>query len=146
MKRPIAALSFLALASNLASAFPDVIYNPSNGNVQFVNDTLGSLFAMYIISPNNRIIGTALHISGAILDPADQPSGLTYINMPPGMHNADDVVQPGTPHSEISGYFYYTPFNGPFPVGTLEPTSIAMAMPGGIAVIRAKGGTSSHRV
>jgi len=140
MKRFIVAFSFLAiaLAPSLADAFPNVIYNPSNGNIQFVNDTSGSLFAMYIVSPNNRITGTALPIPGAILDTADQPFGLAYINMPSGTHNAGNVIQPGTPYSELSAYFYYTPFAGPFPVGTPEPASIAMVFLGGIAVFQAR--------
>jgi hypothetical protein len=93
MKRLIVAFSSLAigLIPSIASAFPNVIYNPANGNSQFVNDTPALLFAMYIISPNHRITGTALPISGAIVDNFDQPYGLAYLNMPPGTHNAGSL-------------------------------------------------------
>jgi hypothetical protein len=136
MKNIIAALAFIALSlfPGVASAVPDVIYNPSNGNIQFVNDTPNSLFAMYILSPTNRITGAALQIPGATLDTADQPFALAYLFVPPGTHNVGNVIQPGTPFSELSGFFYYTPFSGPFRAGTPEPSSCLMAAMSVLAV------------
>ena len=130
----ILALVALPLFPNVASAAPDVIYNPSNGNIQFVNDTSNSLFAMYILSPTNRITGVALEIPGATRDTADQPFALAYLFVPPGTHNVGNVIQPGTPFSELSGFFYYRPFNGPFRAGTPEPSSCLMAAMSVLAV------------
>ncbi len=138
MKRLIVVFSFLtiSLAPSLASAFPNMIYNPSNGNIQFVNDTPNPLFAMYILSPTNRITGTALMIPGATRDNTEQPWALSYLSVPPGVHNVGNVIQPGTLASDLSAFFYYTPGNGPFPIGTPEPATALLAALAGTPLVQ----------
>jgi len=139
MKRLIIAFSLIALAvgASVAHAYPDMWYNPRTGSITFINDTPSSLYAMYILSPSGRITGTALNIPGATLGTNDQPMALHYLSVPPGGHTIGNVVQPGTPATEISGFFYYAPLDGPFPfpIDTPEPATGLLAAMSGAALV-----------
>jgi hypothetical protein len=131
----IVALFGSLLLPGLAGAFPNVIYNPATGSLRFTNDTSKPLAAMYIISESHALTGSPLSIPGAILDSADLPYGLTYLNLPPGDHNVGNVVEPGTPISDLSGFFYlHTLLSRPYPVGTPEPSSALLVTLGGLTL------------
>ena len=139
-----AALFGLQLHS-AAYAVPRGMYHPASGAIFLSNDTGGDLAHISVLSAGGNLrTDPALYASfpGAIFDSGDLPGAFTYLSFPevglfsPGSY-VGNVVVPGTPLSDLSGYYRSSFLDPPQPLGFVwsEPTSSAIGAVGALAFV-----------
>jgi hypothetical protein len=147
MRKFIACVAVITVVafSAVAQAAPKAVYNPSTGNVMFVNDSGSALPAAYLQSASGALAASSslLEIPGAVKDDADFPMGYTYLNLPAGEFNTGNTVTPGTALADLSfGYYVGSlttqPLVGVVEIAVPEPATIAMAGMGLIGVVAAR--------
>ena len=132
-----AALLALQL-SNAANAAPMGYYNPTTGAIFLSNDTGGSLDHITIVSASGQLRpDPALYAAfpGAVFDQGDLPGAFTYLYYPQvGLFSPasfiGNVIVPGTPQSDLSGYYRRSFLDPPELVRFIEsePASSALGV------------------
>lgn len=135
----------LALQLGNADAAPRGYYNPTTGAIFLSNDTGADLVHITVFSAGGNLrTDPALYATfpGAIFDSADLPGAFTYLSFPEvGLFSPDsyvgNVVVPGTPGSDLSGYYRSSVFDPPQPLDFVwsEPTSSAIGAVGALAFV-----------
>jgi hypothetical protein len=98
-----ATAAFLCLSSSV-QAVPTAYHNPATGSLRIVND-LETLPYLCVLSASQRFVLTPesyLPIPGAGSDVADSPYGIAYFNIRVGDYTIGNVVEPGTPCSDLT--------------------------------------------
>ena len=147
-----ATAAFVCLSSSV-QAVPTAYHNPATGSLRIVSD-LEILPALYVLSASHRFVVTPesyLSVPGALFDVVgDTPLGITYLYFPVGDYTLGNVVEPGTPCSDLTlGYYHYSEF--PPVTGVIvclpEPATFSMVGCGllGVAMMRQRLRTSRRR-
>jgi hypothetical protein len=122
--------------SSAAMAAPMMWYNPVNGGIYFTNDHTGPLANMSVISSTGSLktASSLLNIPGAVKDDSELPFAFTYLGLPVGQSFAGNIVQPGTPISDIRYEYRLNSLLEPLKRGVIcdlscpEPSSCLLAM------------------
>jgi hypothetical protein len=132
-----------------AWAAPMVWYNPANGSIHFNNDHAGPLAHISFFSESGSLRDASwlLDIPGAVKDDSELPFVFTYLGLPKGVTFAGNVVQPGTPFSDLRYQYRLDSFLEPISTGVWflipEPTSCTMVVMSALALVgtarRARG-------
>ncbi|MBA4106357.1 MAG: hypothetical protein C0485_11415 [Pirellula sp.] len=136
----IAVLVAGACASS-ASAVPTVWYNPANGSIHFNNDHAGPLAHISFISESGSLRDASwlLSIPGAVKDNSELPFAFTYLGLPVGVTYAGNIVQPGTPISDLHYQYRLDSFLEPISQGVWflipEPTSCTLGVMSALALV-----------
>lgn len=143
----IAALAIAACGfSSTASAVPTVWYNPANGSIHFNNDHAGPLAHISFFSDSGSLRDASwlLDIPGAVKDNSELPFTFTYLGLPVGVTYAGNIVQPGTPITDLRYRYRLDSFLEPISQGVWflipEPTSCTLAVMSALALV----GTASQ--
>jgi hypothetical protein len=100
----LAATAAFVFLTSSAQAVPTAYHNPATGSLRIVND-LETLPVLYVVSMSQRFVvapESYFPVSGAIFDIADIPYGITFLNMHVGDYPIGNVIEPGTPCSDLT--------------------------------------------
>lgn len=137
------AVTFVSIATDVASAAPKAIYDPATGNVKF--DGFDNVFSARFFSTSGALkpnlgadLGFALTEKTATL--------YSWLTFGPGITNASlnvgDIVTPGTPLADLSFDYAAGSLTAPITPGVIElvpePATFAMAGIGLIGCVAAR--------
>lgn len=136
----LAAISLMPTAV-LAAPLAWLVPTPNGGAVYFRNDTGAALPSASLISESGLLKDafSLLTIPGTIKDDSEFPFAYTYLNLPVGDHFTGFTVKPEAPLEDLTFRYRVGSITSPLisqSLDTPEPSSIAMAMFGGVLLAR----------
>ncbi|MBA4106361.1 MAG: hypothetical protein C0485_11435 [Pirellula sp.] len=131
-----AVVAVLLQLSSVAYAVPTICYNQATGGLWLSNDAGSPLKAIAVVSAMANFkpdFNLYAQPPGAVFDSGDIPVAIAYLNFPTTGYSGifiGNVLNPGTPASDLSGFYYPDSLvQPPLPLGICfpEPSSCVMA-------------------